>query len=309
MSRVDDWREVLVLSAAYESGLWARLATPGTPDAIADDLGLDRRAVRITIGALVDRGWVTEDAGRVGLTPRGIAALGGDLEDQVIPEVLLSAREIGAYLQLPTTLRTGMPSHDVSAGDVATRRRFLTAMRAISARRASVTVGALSPPSGGRRLLDVGGGPGTYAHAFTQAGWSVTVMDLPQSLELAGADLAEWGVRQIAGDVTDGIPSGPWDCIYLGNITHLFGPEAAQQLVVGAGAAVVPGGRLAIQEVVRGLAEPAALFGVAMLVGTRTGEVYDQPTYARWMADAGCPLVQVIPTEPDRHHLLIGVRG
>jgi SAM-dependent methyltransferase len=309
MAPVDDWREVLVVSAAYETGVLACLATPGTPDAVADELGLDRRAVRITVEALIDRGWATGGAGRVELSPAGVAAMRPDSTDQTIAEVLLSAREIAAYLQLPTTLATGAPSHDVSAGDVPTRQRFLAAMRAVSSRRAPATSSALAPPAGGGRLLDVGGGPGTYARAFTQAGWDVTVMDLPESLELGGADLALWGVRQISGDVTAGIPMGPWDCVYLGNITHLFGPELAAQLVARAGAALVPGGRLAIQEVVRGLAAPAALFGVAMLVGTRAGDVYDQATYAGWMAAAGCPLVEVVATEPERHHLLIGVRG
>jgi len=309
MTQIDDWREILVLSAAYETGLLARLASAATPDALADDVGLDPRAVRITLEALIDCGWVTADVDGVQLSGRGVAALGGGSGDQVIAEVLLAAREIAAFLELPATLRSGAPAHDVSAGDAATRQRFLAAMRAISERRVPATVRALQVPPGGGRMLDVGGGPGTYARAFTQAGWAVTVLDLAESLELGGADLDRWGVRQIAGDATEGIPEGPWDCVYLGNITHLFGPEVAERLIVGAGAALVPGGRLAIQEVVRGLAATAALFGVAMLLGTRDGDVYDPATYARWMSAAGCPLAHVIPTEPERHHLLIGVRG
>ncbi len=298
-----------MLSAAYETGRLARVAAPGTPDAIADELGLDRRAVRITVEALIDRGWATGGAGGVELSPAGVAAMLPDSEDQVTAEVLHSARAIAAYLQLPTTLATGAPSHDVSAGDPSTRQRFLAAMRAISSPRAPATIRALASPSGGRRLLDVGGGPGTDARAVTQAGWDVTVMDLPESRELGGADLAQWGVRQAPGDVTEGIPAGPWDCVHLGSITHLFGVEVAEQLVARAGAALVRGGRLAIQAVVRGLAAPAALFGLAMFVGTRAGDVDDQATYARWMAAAGSPLVAVLATETERHHLPIGVRA
>jgi SAM-dependent methyltransferase len=308
MSHVDDWREVLVLSAALNTGLLARLAEPAPPARIADELGLDQRATRITLAALADRGWCVEQEGRVGLSARARAAAGPDPADPVLAEVLLSAREIAAYGQLEATLRTGAPSHDVSAGDDATRRRFLEAMRAIAARRVAATIRALPAPAAGGRLLDVGGGPGTYARAFCEHGWQVTVIDLPESLELGGEDLASSGVVQVAGDVTQGLPEGPWDCVYLGNVTHLFGPEVAAELVGRAGAALVPGGRLAIQEVVLGLAAPAALFGVAMLVGTRAGEVYDQRTYADWMAAAGCPLEAIVATEPDRHHLMIGTR-
>jgi SAM-dependent methyltransferase len=308
MSHDDDWREVLVLAAALNSGLFARLAEPAPTAQIAGELGLDPRATRITVAALADRGWCVERDGRAGLSPRARAANGPDPADPALAEVLLAAREIAAFQQLETTLRTGAPSHDVSAGDTATRRRFLEAMRAIAARRAPATVAALPAPAQGGRLLDVGGGPGTYARAFHEHGWQVTVIDLPESLELGGDELARWGIDVVAGDVTTALPEGPWDCVYLGNVTHLFGPAVAADLVRRAGARLVPGGRLAIQEVVRGLAAPAALFGVAMLVGTRAGEVYDQETYARWMDAAGCPLTRVVATEPERHHLLIGTR-
>lgn len=308
MSHVDDWREILVLAAALDAGLLARLAEPAPTAQIAGELGLDPRATRITVAALVDRGWCLEQDGRAGLSARARAALGPDPDDPALAEVLLTVREIAAYQQLGATLRTGAPSHDVSAGDTATRRRFLEAMRAIAGRRSAATARALPVPAAGGHLLDVGGGPGTYARAFCEHGWRVTVIDLPESLALGGDDLSRWGIQAVAGDITEGLPPGPWDCVYLGNVTHLFGPVVAADLVWRAGAALVPGGRLAIQEVVRGLAAPAALFGVAMLVGTRTGEVYDQDTYRRWMDAARCPLERVVATEPDRHHLLIGAR-
>lgn len=308
MAGVDDWREILVLAAADEAGLLAGLATPVTTDDLADGLGLDRRAVRITVAALIDRGWVVQQAACVALSARGRAVAGDDVRDPLLAEMHLAAREIAAYLQLPATLRTGRPPHDVSAGDLRTRQRFLEAMRAIAARRAPATIAALPPPPEGGRLLDVGGGPGTYAQAFARAGWDVTVVDLTASLEIGGAELARAGISQIAADVTRQLPEGPWDAVYLGNVTHLFGPEAAEDLIVRAGAQVAHGGRLAIQEVVRGLAEPAALFAVAMLVGTEQGDVYDQATYARWMDAAGCPIDDVVTTESERHHLLIGVR-
>jgi SAM-dependent methyltransferase len=308
MGRIDDWREILVVAAALETGLMDRVAQGGTTAEVSSDLGLDARAVRVTASALADTGWVVVSDGHLALTDRARAAIGPDPEDPVFAEVLLSAREIAAYSRLDETLRTGRPVHDVSAGDDATRRRFLQAMRAIARRRATVAVGALAAPAGGGRLLDVGGGPGTYAHAFQRAGWTVTVVDLPESLELGGADLARWGIGAVAADATQGLPDGPWDAVYLGNVLHLFDSATAEELILNAGAVLVSGGRLAIQEVVAGLAAPAALFGVAMLIGTDAGEVHDREAYARWMEAAGCPLEQVIPTEADRHHLLVGTR-
>lgn len=308
MTQVDDWREILVLAAADETGLLDRAATGGTAAGLAADLGLDARAVRVTLVALADRGWVRDDDGVITLTAKARAALGPEPADAVLAEVRLAARELAAYGQLGRTLRTGAPSHDVSAGDAATRRRFLEAMRAIAARRVSATVQALGPPSGARRLLDVGGGPGSYARGFAAAGWAVTVVDLPESLALGGDELAGWGVAQIAADVTRGVPAGPWDAVYLGNVVHLFGPAVAGDLVRAAGRALRPGGRLAIQEVILGRSAPAALFGITMLTGTTGGEVYDEAAYAGWMAAARCPLEEVVAVDEDRHHLMLGTR-
>jgi len=308
MTQVEDWREILVLAAALETGVLDRAAAGGTAEALAADLGLDARAVRVTLVALADRGWVHDDDGVVTLTPKARAALGPEPEDPVLAEVRLAAREMAAYGQLDRTLRTGQPSHDVSAGDTATRRRFLEAMRAIASRRAPATVSALGPPAGSRRLLDVGGGPGTYARAFAAAGWEVTVVDLPESLALGGDELAGWGIARIAADVTHGVPDGPWDAVYLGNVVHLFGPPVAADLVRAAGQVLRPAGRLAIQEVILGRSGPAALFGITMLTGTESGEAYDEATYAGWMAAAGCPLEGVVDLDHGRHHLLLGTR-
>ena len=198
-----------------------------------------RRA--ITIAALTDRGWCIERDGRVGLTPAARAAIGPDPADPVLAEVLLAAREIAAYQQLETTLRTGAPSHDVSAGDTATRRRFLEAMRAIAARRAAATVGALPAPAGGGRLLDVGGGPGTYARAFREHGWQVTVIDLPESLELGGDDLRGGGSTSWPGTSPRACRPGRGTACTSATSSTCSARRSPADLVRRAGAALVPG--------------------------------------------------------------------
>ncbi len=104
------------------------------------------------------------------------------------------------------------------------------------------------------------------------------------------------------------LPDSPWDAVYLGNVVHLFGPEHAAAIVARAGAAIAPGGVLAIQEVVLGLATVAARFGVPMLLGTEAGEAYADDDYRGWMADAGCALEQIVEVQQDRHHLMLGRR-
>lgn len=213
-----------------------------------------------------------------------------------------------SHLGLAETLRSGLPQDEVSAGDRATRERFMRAMRQVAAPRAATTAGAVGPPPEGGRLLDIGGAPGTYALAFAAAGWEVTVLDLPETLEIGAPPLREAGVATVAGDATAAIPPGPWDAVYIGNVLHLLAPARAAALVARAADALAPGGLLAIQEVLGDLSPQGPSFGVMMLVSTEGGDAHPEGAYRAWMADAGCPLERSVAIEEGWHHLLLGRR-
>jgi O-methyltransferase domain len=304
-----DWREVLVALAAVETGLLAAFAEAREPAGAARVAGLDPRAVRIVATALADLGYLEDGGdGALTLSPRGAALLrpGRDGAD-VAAGLHLEARAMRSHLALADALRTGRPVDDVTAGDRATLQRFARAMRHIAAPRVAATVAALGPGEG-RRLLDAGGAPGSYARGFAAAGWEVTVLDLPDPLAAAGGDLQAAGVRAVAGDATRGLPEGPWEAVYVGNLLHLLEPEAAGALVERAGGALGPGGLLAVQEVLGDASPQGPGFGVMMLVSTPAGEAYPEAAYRRWMAAARCPVERVVALEEGWHHLLLGRR-
>jgi SAM-dependent methyltransferase len=306
-----DWREVLIALAALETGLLEAFAPAREPADAARTAGLDPRAVRIVAAALADLGYLAGDGeGRLALAPAGAAlvAPGADGAD-VSGGLHLEARAMRSHLALPSALRTGRPADDVSAGDPETLDRFMRAMRHIAAPRAPVSVAAVGRPPEGGRLLDVGGAPGTYARAFAGAGWKVTVLDLPDALAVAGAGLEAAGIATVAGDATVALPQGPWDAVYLGNLVHLFGPDAAAALVARAGAALRRGGLLAVQEVLGDASPQGPGFGVMMLVSTPGGDAYPEARYREWMAAAGCPVERVVPLEEGWHHLMLGRCG
>lgn len=304
------WREILLLVAADETGLLEAFRTPRSRADAAAACGLDPRATRIVADALAGFGHLRpagDDA--LTLTARGLALVDAPEDADPMGTLMLDAREMAAQVHLAEVLRTGLPRDDMSAGDPAVRVRFMRAMRGVAAPRVPLTVAALPVPEGGGRLLDVGGAPGSYAIPLARAGWSVTVADLAETLEATAGLLAAEGVTAAAGDVTRALPEGPWDAVYLGNVVHLFGPEEARALVVRAGEALAPGGRLAVQEVATGLADTAPGFGVTMLMGTPAGEAYSRDDYARWMVEAGCPMHTVVAVQPGAHHLMIGTRA
>ena len=213
-----------------------------------------------------------------------------------------------SHLGLEETLRSGRPVDDVSGGDRATIERFMRAMRNVAAPRAPHSVAALGAPPPGARLLDVGGAPGTYARAFAAAGWDVTVLDQPRTLEVEGPGLRAAGIATVEGDATRALPGSAWDAVYLGNVVHLFDPATAGALVARAGAALAPGGTLAVQEVLGDLSPQGPGFGVMMLVSTRAGTPTPRPPIATgWRRRAARWSASVVLQE-GWHHLLLGRR-
>lgn len=299
---------MLIAHAALESGLLAGFDPPSRPVDAAAATGLDERAARITATALVGGGYLAHAGdGRLRLTEAGAALISppGDGGDPA-GDLFLEARSMRSHLRLAETLLSGRSLDDVSGGEPATRERFMRAMRHIAGPRADESAVALGPPRGAGRLLDVGGAPGTYALRFQAAGWDVTVLDLPDTLAIGGPVLAAAGIARVAGDATAALPEGPWDAIYLGNVVHLFAPDVAAALLRRAGAALAPGGVLAVQEVLGDLSPQGPGFGVMMLLSTEGGDAYPEADYRAWMADAGCPLERTVAIADGWHHLLLG---
>jgi hypothetical protein len=94
--------------------------------------------------------------------------------------------------------------------------------------------------------------------------------------------------------------------VYLGNVTHLFGPETVRTLLGHAGQALAPGGVLAVQDIVRGMSGQAARFAVLMLLATDAGDTYDEAQYREWMSEAGCPVTRIVDVEETWHQLVLG---
>jgi hypothetical protein len=180
--------------------------------------------------------------------------------------------------------------------DEAEVRAFIWGMHAI-ARDLAPTVAAKLDLKAVHHLLDLGGGPATYAIIFAQAnpGLTATVFDLSMPLEIARENIAKHGltdrVHTLAGNfLKDDIGAG-YDFIWVSQILHSH-DEGQCKLIIGkAVAALNPGGTLAIQDFYLNAdgASPtgAAMFGVHMLAVTPRGRAYTHGEVAEWMQEAG----------------------
>ena len=150
--------------------------------------------------------------------------------------------------------------------------------------------------AGVTRLLDVGGGSGCFSIALAQhfPKMRCTIMELPAMCERAAQYIAEAGVSDRVDTVTVDMFRAAWpkgyDAIFFSNIFHDWSPEMNAQLSASAFAALPPGGRIYLHEMLindEGSGPlAAAAFSVLMLVGTK-GRQYAFAELSRFLEGAG----------------------
>ncbi|NTV50139.1 MAG: methyltransferase [Geobacteraceae bacterium] len=161
--------------------------------------------------------------------------------------------------------------------------------------------------SGCRNLLDLGGGPGTYAIHFCLANPDLTsvVYDLPTTRTFAEKTIARYDLARrvafIPGDFhVDPLPDG-FDAVWLSHVLHADGPEACAALLRKAAASLNPGGVLMVQEFILDDAKCGpqfpALFSLNMLLGTDAGQSYSGSELSELMAGAGLSDVRRLELE------------
>jgi hypothetical protein len=192
-------------------------------------------------------------------------------------------------------------------------RAFIWGMHAI-ARDLAPKVAAKLDLSGVRRLLDLGGGPATYAITFAQGNPQLhaTVFDLPMPLTIARENIANNGltdrVDTLEGNfLKDDIGSG-YDFIWVSQILHSHNDKQCKFIIAKAVAALNDRGTLAIQDFYLNPdgASPtgAAMFGVHMLAVTPQGRAYTYREVAEWMQEAGLAEPEYIQSGMDASFLI-----
>lgn len=209
------------------------------------------------------------------------------------------------WSKLTRSVRLGRPVEDNDDPDEpAYRRRFTWAMHHRSLDMAP-KIAAQVNLRAAKALLDLGGGPGTYALAFLKRNPALraTVCDRAPALAVA---------REIAATVPHGkrlsylpvdfikqpIP-GQYDIIWFSNVLHIYSPEVNQRLFRKMAKALAPGGRLLIQDAflhdANGLyPQEASLFAVTMLLFTDRGNTYSIRETTKWLKAAGFARVRPV---------------
>ena len=275
-----------VLAAAAELNLFALLSsTPKTAAELARVGRCDLRGLTILLDALAALRLLEKSGGAYSLAPGLEACLTPDSPTTVLAMVQHQAHCLRNWSQLARVVQTGRPAEDMPTvcGEEGAREAFIGAMHNISAPCAAQVIEAIQPLRF-QRLLDIGGASGTWTIAFLRAcpAAQATLFDLPPVIPLAKRRLTEAGladrVTLVAGDfMSDPLPAGA-DLAWVSAIVHQNSRAQNRQLFANVHQALVPGGRIAIRDILmeetRTQPVAGALFAINMLVATPAGGTF-----------------------------------
>jgi hypothetical protein len=302
-----DWRWAILLGVAIRGGLLKAVADRcRKPEEVAGELGLDARAVYVVLSALAELGVLEEGEEGFRVREEHRAPLLEPQDPEYVGGSVVHRFElIGSWSRMGEVLRSGEPVEDRTSAGFGGTATFIQAMRRGAVAGAEGVARAVLPRLPEQAsILDVGGGPGTNAEAFARAGARVTVFDRPEVIRLMRGPLSEAGVEATAGDMNEWLPEGPFDAIYFGNTSHMYGPEENRALFARMRGSLAPGGLLVVREFVRGMSDDAALFAVNMLVLTSGGGTYTFTQYEDWLSEAGFEEIDLAPVPGRGTHLI-----
>jgi len=173
---------------------------------------------------------------------------------------------------------------------------FIAAMDKHAKTRATQVVKAVGAV-GINKMLDIGGGSGTYSIAFASANphLQADIFDLPKVIPIAQEHINEAGLeKQIKtriGDMyRDDFGSG-YDLVFISSICHMNSPQQNIELLEKSYHALNPKGKIVIQDFIlnadKTSPQIAAIFSLNMLVATKAGASYSDIEYKEWLQKTG----------------------
>jgi hypothetical protein len=182
---------------------------------------------------------------------------------------------------------------------------FSAAMTDMSLPVVDAAVAAIRVPEGSK-VVDVGGANGALLSALLRRHPSLsgTVLDLPHVMPGVAEEAARWELTDrmtgVAGDFFDSVPAG--DVFLLKHVLHDWDDESSIRILSNIRAAMRPGARLAIIEMVIGAESStiAALLDMTMLYAT-TGRERELPEYETLLDAAKLRIVRVVPIHRQYH--------
>jgi ubiquinone/menaquinone biosynthesis C-methylase UbiE len=286
-----------LLCVAVELGIFERLGDgPRTLDELAGATGLPRRSLRVVASGLAATGVLRFEDGRFANGEHAQAFLAGKTSVDLRPGLRLYNHIVyPMWLGFEHTVRTGEPARHTQSNEAFARifSEGVEAWTGVGAR-ALADKYDFSPH---RRILDVGGGTGSYLYPILDRYPEVraTLYDLPPSVAMARRRMAGepcGGRIELAeGDALfDPLPEGH-DAVLMAGFIHLFNADKIALVLRRVRAVVAAGARLLVVDQWMDPTHTSPVFG-ALLAATYLllagdGDTYGIDEVEPWLQAAG----------------------
>ncbi len=272
---------------------------------VAAKIGADPRAATMLLNALTAMDLLEKNGALFANTPIAQAFLCKESKRYIGYMIMHHHHLVQSWAQLDVAVKTGQPTReDTAFGDEERRESFLMGMFNIAMGIAPTVTGDIDL-RGRNKLLDLGGGPGTYAIHFCMANpeLEATVFDLPTTRPFMEKTVARFNQTdridfQPGSYLTDEIP-GRYDAAWLSHILHGEGPEDCLAIIQKTVSVLEPGGLIMIHEFIleNSMDGPLfpALFALNMLLGTQSGQAYSQAQLEEMLEKAGARHIKRLP--------------
>jgi predicted O-methyltransferase YrrM len=271
---------------------------------IAQKLDGDVRGTTMLLNALTAMGLLIKKDNRYANTAEGKSLLVKQSPQYIGYLILHHSQVINSWSQLSEAVKSGKPVRRQPYNEDEERENFLMGMFNLAMANAP-QIAAQIDLSERRHLLDLGGGPGTYAIHFCLANPELrsTIFDLPTTRPFALRTVKQFGLEEridfMAGNYLEEEIKGSYDVVWLSHILHGEGPKDCQRIIQKTLSVMEPGSLVLIQDFI--LEETCdyplfpAIFSLNMLINTPKGQSYSETQIKEMLAKAGVKEVKRIP--------------
>jgi SAM-dependent methyltransferase len=286
---------------------------------LAEQVGAPVDAVSRLLDAAAAMGLLTKDAAGYANTEASRTSLCSDSRHYIGYIIRHHHHLMESWARLPEAILSGKPIRlPVREKNTEQRQAFLMGMFNLAMQLAPRLVPVVEL-SGIHTLLDLGGGPGTYAIHFCRQypHLTATVMDLPTTRPFAEDTIRKMGMEDrvsfVPGDyLQDDIP-GRFDAVWMSHILHGESAAGCRRIIDKAVRCLNPGGVAVVHEFILDDTgdKPLfpALFSLNMLLATEGGRAYRQSQISGMLETAGLVDVRRLDFKgPNDSGLLQGVK-
>ena len=272
---------------------------------IARRINADERGLSMLLNALSALKLISKTGNKYSNTPFGQSFLSRDSQEYIGYMIMHHHHLMDAWVHLSHAVQSGVSVRGRELlNDEGQLKNFLMGMFNLASYVAPQVAEEIDL-SNCNHLLDMGGGPGTYAVHFCMKHpqLKASIYDLPSTRPFAERTIREFKltdrIRFVEGDYLQDKIDGSYDVVWLSHVLHAEGPESCQTILQKAVSVMEPGGTILLHDFILNDTMDCpvfpALFSLNMLLNTPSGRSYSEKQIMDMLSSAGVQELRRVP--------------